>query len=229
MTIDYGIERDLRAIPAEKELLQLKLLRAVGKATDEGVPQRTIAVMLGVAQPEVSRIVKKLRLNPAARDRSPREVMLEHAGGRISREQMISELAGWEYTFGRVAVDDPVGSRIGGVRGIRSSVRAIFSPTRIAVCCSGSQRTGVRRRMHSDRVEAVAAETRNILQTRPIVGQRRVKRIGPGPRRTLTQHHLSSARSWISLICRDAVRGRYCIWRAGGVSGLPADAGLCRK
>jgi predicted XRE-type DNA-binding protein len=109
MTIDYGIERDLRAIPAEKELLQLKLLRAVGKATDEGVPQRTIAVMLGVAQPEVSRIVKKLRLNPAARDRSPREVMLEHAGGRISREQMISELAGWEYTFGRVAVDDPVG------------------------------------------------------------------------------------------------------------------------
>lgn len=65
--------------------------------------------MLGVAQSEVSRIVKKLRLNPAARDRSPREVVLEHAGGRISREQMISELAGWEYTFGRVAVDDPVG------------------------------------------------------------------------------------------------------------------------
>lgn len=99
----------MRAIPAEKELLQLKLLRAVGKATDEGAPQRTIAGMLGVAQPEVSRIVKKLRLNPAARDRSPREVMLEHAGGRISREQMISELVGWEYTFGRVSVDDPVG------------------------------------------------------------------------------------------------------------------------
>lgn len=38
MAIDYGIERDLRAIPAEKELLQLKLLRAVGKATDDGVP-----------------------------------------------------------------------------------------------------------------------------------------------------------------------------------------------
>ena len=109
MTSEYGIERDLRAIPAEKELLHLKLLRAVGKATDEGVPQRTIAVMLGVAQPEVSRIVKKLRLNPAARDRSPREVMLEHAGGRISHEQMISELAGWKYTFGRVAADDPVG------------------------------------------------------------------------------------------------------------------------
>lgn len=110
MTIEYSVERDLRAIPAEKELLQLKLLRAVGKATDEGVPQRTIAVMLGVAQPEVSRIVKKLRLNPAARERSPREVMLvEHAGGRISREQMLDELAGWEYTFGRVAADDPVG------------------------------------------------------------------------------------------------------------------------
>ena len=81
----------------------------MGKATDEGVPQRTIAVMLGVAQPEVSRIVKKLRLNPSARERSPREVMLEHAGGRISREQMISKLAGWEYTFGQVAADDPAG------------------------------------------------------------------------------------------------------------------------
>jgi hypothetical protein len=65
--------------------------------------------MLGVAQPEVSRIVKKLRLNPAARERSPREVMLEHAGGRISHEQMLDELAGWEYTFGQVAADDPVG------------------------------------------------------------------------------------------------------------------------
>ncbi|TSD40286.1 hypothetical protein FFI94_031480 [Rhodococcus sp. KBS0724] len=109
MTIDYGIERDLRAIPAEKELLQLKLLRAVGKATGENVPQRTIAVMLGVAQPEVSRILKKLRLNPAARDRSPREVMLEHAAGRISHEQMMNELRDWDYTFGHIASDDPIG------------------------------------------------------------------------------------------------------------------------
>lgn len=109
MTIEYGIERDLRAIPAEKELLQLKLLRAVGKATDENVPQRTIAVMLGVAQPEVSRILKKLRLNPAARDRSPREVMLEHAAGRISHEQMMNELRSWDYTFGHIAPDDPIG------------------------------------------------------------------------------------------------------------------------
>ena len=109
MTIEYGIERDLRAIPAEKELLQLKLLRAVGKATDENVPQRTIAAMLGVAQPEVSRILKKLRLNPAARDRSPREVMLEHAAGRISHEQMMNELRDWDYTFGRIAPDDPIG------------------------------------------------------------------------------------------------------------------------
>lgn len=109
MTIDYGIERDLRAIPAEKELLQLKLLRAVGRATGKNVPQRTIAVMLGVAQPEVSRILKKLRLNPAARERSPREVMLEHAAGRISHEQMMNELGSWDYTFGHIAPDDPMG------------------------------------------------------------------------------------------------------------------------
>ncbi|MDV6278183.1 hypothetical protein R3Q06_32480 [Rhodococcus erythropolis] len=109
MTIDYGIERDLRAIPAEKELLQLKLLRAVRKATDDNVPQRTIAQMLGVQQPEVSRIVKKLRLNPYARERSPREVMLEHAAGRISHEQMMHELLNWDYTFGHIASGDPIG------------------------------------------------------------------------------------------------------------------------
>lgn len=109
MTIDYGIERDLRAIPAEKELLQLKLLRAVGKATDDNVPQRTIALMLGVQQPEVSRILKKLRLNPTVRDRSPREVMLEHAAGRISHKQMMRELLNWDYTFGHIAQDDPIG------------------------------------------------------------------------------------------------------------------------
>ncbi|MFD5330063.1 hypothetical protein, partial [Streptomyces sp. NPDC127092] len=77
------VERDLRAIPAEKELLQIKLLRAVAHATDNQVPQRVIAKNLAVKQPEVSRIVKKLRMNPSVRDRSPREVLLEHAAKRI--------------------------------------------------------------------------------------------------------------------------------------------------
>lgn len=109
MALMADVERDLRSIPAQKELLQLRLLRAVAHATDAGVPQRVIAVNLGVAQPEVSRIVKKLRLNPDAHQRSPREVLLEHAAQLIDHDTMMSELVGWDYTFGHIAVDDPLG------------------------------------------------------------------------------------------------------------------------
>ena len=109
MALTGDVERDLRAIPAEKELLQIKLLRAVAHATDNQVPQRVIAKNLAVTQPEVSRIVKKLRLNPAARDRSPREVLLEHAAKLIDHERMMTELLAWEYTFGHVPGDDPLG------------------------------------------------------------------------------------------------------------------------
>ena len=109
MSLAHDMERDLRAIPAERELLQLKLLRAVAHATGSGIPQRVIAKNLAVTQPEVSRIVKKLRLNPAARERSPREVLLEHAAKLLDHDAMIAELLAWPYTFGHVAVDDPAG------------------------------------------------------------------------------------------------------------------------
>lgn len=109
MSLAHDMERDLRAIPAERELLQIKLLRAVAHATDNGIPQRVIAKNLAVTQPEVSRIVKKLRLNPAARQRSPREVLLEHAAKVLDHDAMIVELAAWPYTFGHTPCDDPVG------------------------------------------------------------------------------------------------------------------------
>jgi hypothetical protein len=73
------------------------------------VRPRLIAKNLAVTQPEVSRIVKRLRLNPAARDRSPREVLLEHAARRIDHDRMMAELLAWDYTFGHVADDDPLG------------------------------------------------------------------------------------------------------------------------
>lgn len=109
MALMPDVERNLRSIPAQRELLQLRLLRAVSHATENGIPQRVIAANLNVAQPEVSRIVKKLRLNPAARTRSPREVLLEHAAGVVDHETMMNELIGWNYTFGHVAADDPLG------------------------------------------------------------------------------------------------------------------------
>ncbi|MGG7104856.1 hypothetical protein [Rhodococcus sp. 24CO] len=35
--------------------------------------------------------------------------MLEHAAGRIGHEQMMKELGSWDYTFGHIASDDPIG------------------------------------------------------------------------------------------------------------------------
>ncbi|MET4050645.1 MULTISPECIES: hypothetical protein [unclassified Rhodococcus (in: high G+C Gram-positive bacteria)] len=109
MSLAHDMERDLRAIPAERELLQLKLLRAVAHATDNDIAQRVIAKNLAVTQPEVSRIVKKLRLNPAARERSPREVLLEHAAKLLDHDAMVAELTSWPYTFGHIADGDLAG------------------------------------------------------------------------------------------------------------------------
>ncbi|RRQ25285.1 hypothetical protein DK926_24205 [Rhodococcus sp. Eu-32] len=109
MALMPDLERDLRSIPAQRELLQLRLLRTVAHAVDAGIPQRVIAANLGVAQPEVSRIVKKLRLQPWARRRSPREVLLEHAAQLIDHDAMMTELTAWDYTYGHDADDDPIG------------------------------------------------------------------------------------------------------------------------
>ncbi|WP_252189794.1 hypothetical protein [Rhodococcus sp. 3A] len=102
------MERGLRAIPAEKELLQIKLLRAVAHATDDQVPQRVREEHGRHAtggQPDRER----LRLNSSARDRSPREVLLEHAAKRIDHDRMMAELLAWDYTFRHVPGDDPLG------------------------------------------------------------------------------------------------------------------------
>lgn len=88
-------------------IIRISSLRAVARATDSGIPQRTIAKDLSVTQPEVSRTLKKLRLNPAARQRSPREVLLEYAAQRLDHDAMMAELTAWPYAFGHVAVDDP--------------------------------------------------------------------------------------------------------------------------
>ncbi|WP_418345815.1 hypothetical protein [Rhodococcus pyridinivorans] len=108
MSLAYEPEigRRLRAVPARNELAKILKLRAVHDAVQAGWTQRRIAEALGVEQPEVSRLAKTARLTPHVCERSPREVLLEHAAGIIDHAAMMRELENWNYTFGTT---DPTG------------------------------------------------------------------------------------------------------------------------
>ena len=105
---DSDIERRLRAISPRAELARLEKMRAVLDAVEAGWSQREIARLIGVEQPEISRLLKAARLRPEVRERTPREVMLRCAAGEIANEQMMRELEDWDYTFGGPPEDDPV-------------------------------------------------------------------------------------------------------------------------
>ncbi|NLV80583.1 MAG: hypothetical protein GXY65_14850 [Rhodococcus sp.] len=109
MTIAFenDIERQLRAISPRAELERLEKLRAVLAAAEAGWSQRDIARRVGVEQPEISRLLKKARLRPDVRERTPREVLLRYAVGELTHEQMMTELEHWDYTFGGTPADDP--------------------------------------------------------------------------------------------------------------------------
>lgn len=97
---ESDIERRLRAISPRAELARLEKMRAVLDAVEAGWSQRQIARLIGVEQPEISRLLKAARLRPEVRERTPREVLLRCAVGEIAHEEMMSELEGWDYTFG---------------------------------------------------------------------------------------------------------------------------------
>ncbi|MCD5422488.1 hypothetical protein LRS71_23530 [Rhodococcus pyridinivorans] len=80
---------------------------AVLAAAEAGWPQREIARYVGVEQPEISRLLKRARLWPDVRERTPREVLLRYAVGEIDHRQMMNELEHWDYTFGGPPADDP--------------------------------------------------------------------------------------------------------------------------
>ncbi|MFW0786401.1 hypothetical protein AAFP35_18020 [Gordonia sp. CPCC 206044] len=104
---DHEVQRLLRAVTARAELHRLQKLRAVLAASKEGWSQRDIAASLGVTQPEVSRLAKAARLQPNVGHRTPREVLLEHAVGEVSHDDMMRELLAWDYTFGGAPTEDP--------------------------------------------------------------------------------------------------------------------------
>lgn len=84
---------------ANRELNRIDQLRACHEAHEQGLSQAEIARRLAISQPEVSRILKKIKTFPDLMDRTPREVILDFHAERISHEQMMRELTGWHYTF----------------------------------------------------------------------------------------------------------------------------------
>jgi predicted transcriptional regulator len=79
-----------------RELADLKILRSIFKLNDQGVPQRRIADLVGLSQPEVSRRLKRRSLTPV--DVSPREIALQRAAGLLSSAEMMRELSDFTYT-----------------------------------------------------------------------------------------------------------------------------------
>ncbi|MCO4263757.1 hypothetical protein NG697_12630 [Pseudarthrobacter sp. MDT3-26] len=84
---------------ANRELNRIDRLRDCAEANKKGVSQAEIARLLAISQPEVSRILKKLKNFPELLDRTPREVILDFHGERISHDQMMHELMDWPYSF----------------------------------------------------------------------------------------------------------------------------------
>lgn len=84
---------------ANRELNRIDMLRACAEANEKGLSQAEIARRLAVSQPEVSRILKKIKNFPELLDRTPREVILDFHAERISHDQMMHELMNWPFTF----------------------------------------------------------------------------------------------------------------------------------
>lgn len=84
---------------ANRELNRIDTLRDCAEANKKGLSQAEIARRLAISQPEVSRILKKLKNFPELLDRTPREVILDFHAERISHDRMMDELMNWPYTL----------------------------------------------------------------------------------------------------------------------------------
>ncbi|WP_083701695.1 Lrp/AsnC family transcriptional regulator [Tersicoccus sp. Bi-70] len=61
--------------------------------------QVEIARKLGVSQPEVHRMLRKVDHFPELLDRTPREVILDFHAELINHSEMMDELKVWPFTF----------------------------------------------------------------------------------------------------------------------------------
>lgn len=75
---------------------EMELRRGIFKLADLGVPQREIAKLAGISQPEVSRRLSRRTLT--TKRPSPREVISRREGGQIDSETMLRELSSMALT-----------------------------------------------------------------------------------------------------------------------------------
>lgn len=97
------IQDELAQVFAIGELNRVDRLRACAKASESGLGQADIAMRLGVSQPEVHRMLRKIKNFPSLLRETPREVILQFHAEKINHEQMMQTLRLWPYTFGKSA------------------------------------------------------------------------------------------------------------------------------
>jgi transcriptional regulator with XRE-family HTH domain len=93
------IQDHLARTYANRELNRIDLLRTCFEANEQGLAQAEIARRLAISQPEVSRILKKIKNFPELLARTPREVILDFHAGTIKHDEMMRQLMNWPYTF----------------------------------------------------------------------------------------------------------------------------------
>ncbi|OMH34294.1 hypothetical protein BGP79_04055 [Tersicoccus sp. Bi-70] len=93
------VQEELARVHAQRELNRLNALRACNKAREDGMTQVEIARKLGVSQPEVHRMLRKVDHFPELLDRTPREVILDFHAELINHSEMMDELKVWPFTF----------------------------------------------------------------------------------------------------------------------------------
>lgn len=101
-TIDYPMEAErARTLRQQLELNQLDYRRELSRLVSLGGSQREWARALGISQPSLSSALKTAEKVPPVRPRfsgaDPYEVCQRYAVGQLSREQLICELARWDY------------------------------------------------------------------------------------------------------------------------------------
>lgn len=86
---------------ARREIAELDLKRLIKKAGATGLRQRDLAAALGISQPAVSQLKKSAQRVPETVEgfsgATPGEIAARYAAGEIGREQVINELARWDY------------------------------------------------------------------------------------------------------------------------------------
>jgi len=80
----------------QRELADRKIRRAIFALHDAGWSQRDIAQQAGISQPEVSRRLRRRKLQSDGLE--PRDVILQRATGQITTEQMLNRLGALPLT-----------------------------------------------------------------------------------------------------------------------------------